>query len=262
MILRGNFHSETLRMSTNIQVLLPDKGDAPFRIVYLLHGQHGDQGTWLDYTSLPYFAKKYNAIFVMPEVARSFYSDLIYGRKYFTYVSEELPEVCKKFFNFSSGREDTAVMGCSMGGYGALKLALTKPEKYGFCGPIAPACLHFRPMLESLSRDPEPYLKSGKEAQESYIDMKMLFGENLEYRDEYEILDLIKKFPDNKPKPVIYATCGTEDNLRHESLALCDTIKGRSFDFTYEEWTGNHEWDFFSDALKKAIEFWYRGYKA
>ncbi|GHT58217.1 hypothetical protein FACS1894109_12080 [Spirochaetia bacterium] len=28
-------------------------------------------------------------------------------------------------------------------------------------------------------------------------------------------------------------------------------------DFTYEEWPGIHDWYFFNDALKKALEMWY-----
>ena len=262
MILRGNFYSEALHMSTNIQVMLPDKGASPFRIVYLLHGMHGDQATWLDYTPLPYYAKKYNAIFVMPEAARSFYTNQTYGRRYYTYISDELPKVCKKFFNFSARREDTAVMGCSMGGFGSLLIALSNPEQFGFCGPIAPACLTFKYILDGLREDPEPWLMTGEEAHEIYRDVKSIFGENLEYCKEYNIFELIKKFPADMPKPVIYATCGTDDDLKKESLLLKETIKDRGFDFCYEEWKGGHEWDFFNDALKKTIEYWYRGYEA
>ena len=95
MILRGNFSSEVLRMSTNIQFVFPEK--EPKRLVFLLHGLHGDQGTCIDRTMLPVFAGEYDAVFVIPEVGRSFYTDQAYGRKYYTYVSEELPNICKKY---------------------------------------------------------------------------------------------------------------------------------------------------------------------
>ncbi|MDE5801608.1 MAG: hypothetical protein K2I22_01670 [Lachnospiraceae bacterium] len=39
---------------------------------------------------------------------------------YFTFVSEELPAICRDFFpNMSDKREDTLAAGLSMGGYGA-----------------------------------------------------------------------------------------------------------------------------------------------
>ena len=262
MILRGNFNSEVLHMSTHIQVMFPDKGEAPLRIVYLLHGLHGDSSTWLDYTPLPYYAKKFNAIFVMPEVCRSFYTDQRYGRKYFTYVSEELPHICRRFFNFSARREDTAVMGCSMGGFGSLYLALNKPEQYGFCGPISPACLCVKGWLDQMKIDPAPLLKNGPEAYEMVIDIKSLYGEELEYDKKYDIYELVKSFPADAPRPVIFNTCGLEDDLRKESLKLKDIIADRGFNYTYEEWTGGHEWNFFYEALQKTLEFWYKGYEA
>ena len=259
MILRGNFLSDALHMSTNVQMFIPEKAKEPFRIIYLLHGLHGDQGTWLDNTMIPVFAKKYNAVFIMPEAARSFYLNLKYGRKYFSYVSDELPQVCRKIFNVSSRREDTAVMGCSMGGYGSLLLSLAKPEQYGFCGAIAPACLYFKPILDSARNDPKTILKMSPDGDELFTDLRMTYGDALEYRKDYDIAELVKEFPSAMPKPKIHVTCGTEDNLRKENLLFRDEMKKTDFDFTYEEWTGDHEWDFFNDALKKTLEFWHNG---
>jgi S-formylglutathione hydrolase FrmB len=278
MILRGDFLSETLRMTTNIQILIPtysndsvpgsmettvqvpfsmqDKG--PYRLVFLLHGLHGGQGTWLDYTMLPYYAREYNAVFVMPEAGRSFYFNLEYGRKYHDFMSEELPYLCRKVFNISAKREDTAVMGCSMGGYGALRLALAKPDLFGFCGAISSACLYFKPMLDALRADPGPYLKTGPEAEAILTDLRAVYGDGLEYRKDYDIVELAKNFPAGMPKPKIYASCGTEDNLRKENVSFNEVMKNTGFDFTYEEWAGGHEWYFFNEALKRTLAFWHK----
>ena len=258
MILRGNFLSDTLRMSTNIQMFIPDQSPGPYRIVYLLHGLHGDQGTWLDNSMLSFYAKDYNAVFVMPEVGRSFYLNLKYGRRYFDYISEELPALIGKIFNISAKREDTAAIGYSMGAYGALSLVLNKPEKFSFCGAISPACLYFKPTVDGLRENPDPYLKTGQEAYAVYADMKCAYGEALEYRKDYDVSELVKDFPADKPKPKIYVTCGTEDKLREENLSFAEQMKNLPFDYTYEEWSGAHDWNFFNPALKKSLEFWYR----
>ena len=255
MILRGNFSSEVLRMSTNIQFVFPEK--EPKRLVFLLHGLHGDQGTWIDRTMLPVYAGEYDAVFVIPEVGRSFYADLVYGRKYFTFVSDELPEICKKYFNFAPGRENTAVMGCSMGAYGSLKLAFTYPQRYGFCGAISPACLYFEWMLAGLRKDTAPYLKTGAEAEETLKDLYAIYGTGLEFNPEYDVVKLMHKFSDPKTCPKIYVTCGTEDKLCEENHMFRDEIKTRPFDYTYEEWSGKHDWYFFSDALRKTLQVWY-----
>ena len=255
MILRGNYSSETLRMHTNIQILFPEQ--EPRRVVYLLHGLHGDQGTWLDNTMLPYYAMKYNAVFVIPEAGRSFYSDQVYGRKYFSHISGELPQICKKYFNLAPSRENTAIMGCSMGAYGALRMSLTFPEKYGFCGAISPACLYFKELLDALRKDPSPYLKTGAEAEETFKDLQSIYGIGLEYNQHYDIIKLMQNFKDPKTGSKIYMTCGTGDKLNEENIRFRDEIKARPFNYTYEEWSGTHDWYFFNDALKKTLEFWY-----
>jgi putative tributyrin esterase len=58
---------------------------------------------------------------VMPRVDRSFYLNEAHGNKYWTFLSEELPEVVRGSFRISTRREDTFVAGLSMGGYGAMK---------------------------------------------------------------------------------------------------------------------------------------------
>jgi len=261
MILRGNFLSETMRMGTNLQILIPNETEGPFRVAYLLHGLHGDQGTWLDNTMLPVYSKKYKIIFIMPEAGRSFYLNLKYGRKYFDYMSEELPRISRGIFNISPKREDTAIIGCSMGGYGALRMVLTKPEQFGFCGAISPACLYFKHILDGLRKDPHPYLKTGPEAEETYNDMLSAYGDNLEYRKDTDIVELAKAFPASMPGPKIYVTCGTEDDLRKENLIFREDIKSLNFDYTYEEWTGSHDWFFFNEAMKKTLEFWFQSDK-
>jgi len=258
MILRGNYTSEILRSATNIQVFIPEKSAAPFRIVYLLHGLHGNHGSWGDNSMLVHYGKKYNVIFVMPDVGRSFYCDLEHGRKYFSLIADELPQICGKIFNISAKLEDTAVIGYSMGGFGALRLALSRPEQYSFCGAISPACLYFKPLLDTLRENPEPYLKTGAEAQEIYKDQLAIYGEGLKYKPEYDVLELVKNFPNDKPKPKMYVTCGTEDGLLKENHKFREEMKNTNFDYTYEEWTGGHDWEFFNDALRKTLEFWHK----
>jgi len=258
MVLRGYCSSDVLGTTVNIDFIAPDRSDGPFKVVYLLHGLHGNQGTWIDFTMLPYYSKEYNAIFVMPDVGRSFYCNQKHGYAYYSFVSEELPQISRAIFNISKRREDTAVMGCSMGGYGALKLALSKPDQYSFCGSIASACIDLQPILDKLRTNPDSFRNAGAQAEEIMNDLYIIYGDDLKYLPENDVSALVQNFPAHKPKPVIYATCGTEDDLREENLKLKDHMKNTTFDFTYEEWKGGHEWYFFNDALKKTLEFWHK----
>ena len=93
-------------------------------MAYLLHGLCGDSATWVDDSMLPVYAREGRTIFILPDAARSFYSDMRHGPRYFTYLVEELPQLCKAVFQIAARREDTAILGASMGGYGALKCAV------------------------------------------------------------------------------------------------------------------------------------------
>ena len=76
------------------------------------------------------YAADYGVCIVMPCGARSFYMDMKYGMKYFSYITEELQDVISEFLKVSNKREDTYIAGLSMGGYGALKAALKRPEVF------------------------------------------------------------------------------------------------------------------------------------
>lgn len=67
---------------------------------------------------------------------RGFYTDMAEGYRYWTMLSEELPQIVGNLFPISRRREDTFAAGLSMGGYGALKLALRCPDR--FAGAVAP----------------------------------------------------------------------------------------------------------------------------
>ena len=133
----GDFYSESLAMTTQLRVIFPELsndvtpvfGGEPM-VLYLLHGLSANSGEWTRFSKIEYYAKKYNFIIVMPEVQRSFYCDSISGPRYFTYIADELPKICEKWFRFDSSRKNTFIAGESMGGYGAVKVGLSRPERF------------------------------------------------------------------------------------------------------------------------------------
>lgn len=140
MLLRGTIYSNALEMDTNITVFAPNDlpANAPYKVAFLLHGLGGGHSDWTGCSRLASYAAELPLYIIMPEVARSFYCNMKYGPQYFRYIAEELPELAKRFFNISARREDTGIMGASMGGFGALKSALTYPERFGFCCVFRP----------------------------------------------------------------------------------------------------------------------------
>lgn len=257
MILKGNVFSKTLEMVTGITVLTPnDYGSGkPYQVAYLLHGLCGNNTDFVDHTMLSVYADQYHCIFIMPEVGRSFYSDMVYGQNFFSYVSKELPVICKNVFNISAKREDTFVMGVSMGGYGALKSALTYPERYGMCCTFSSGCLFLKDFLGSLNQYGDTQEFTETWGKQFITDFKAAFGENFEWKPEIELLELAKQIKEMDAAPKFYLTCGKEDGMIDLNRQFSDEMKKLDFDVTYEEWNGNHDWYFFNESLKKALSF-------
>src|SRR5512134_1938552 len=139
-----NFFSEILGMRSSMYVLLPQhkllegvKRKSKYCTLYLLHGHSDDHTAWMRWSSIEKYAQGLNLAVVMPAVHLSFYTDMVYGGKYWQFVSEEVPAVVQSLFPLSSDRKDNFVAGLSMGGYGAFKLALTYPERFAAAASLS-----------------------------------------------------------------------------------------------------------------------------
>ena len=142
-----NFCSDVLMTRCTVNVLLPQRKPAdpqdnyrtPFRVLYLLHGYSDDQTAWQRWTSIERYAEGLNLAVLMPAAQNSFYTDMLHGGKFFTFLTEELPALARALFPLSSARSDTFVAGLSMGGYGAFKLALSRPDLYAAAASLSGA---------------------------------------------------------------------------------------------------------------------------
>jgi len=255
MIMRGHVFSQKLEMETCLTIVAPTSSllEKPFKVVYLLHGVCGRSGDWVDYTMLPTYAGQCDIVFILPEAARSFYADMVNGQKYFSYITEELPRICQRLFHISTVREDTAVMGASMGGYGALKAALTYPEHYGYCYAISSACLFIREFLEEHAPLGVAHVRSLLGDQLTN-DFQAAFGESLKPNQGDDLLDLAKRIDPKEIRPQIHMFCGKEDGFLNLNRRFSRELDALGFNSIYEEWEGQHDWYFFDQALRKSLE--------
>ena len=142
-VFTGSFLSSSLGRQTSVSVIMPHDAMAEppggFPTLYLLHGYTDDNRSWLYRSGIERYALERGICVIMPEADNSFYADMVYGPNYFTYITGELPTVMQQMFRIAISRDRTYIAGLSMGGYGALKCALVKPEKYIGCIALSPA---------------------------------------------------------------------------------------------------------------------------
>ena len=247
--LQIQFFSAALNVASTVNVILPEANqgigisaseDASLpKVLYLLHGYSDDHSIWMRRTSVERYAANHNLAVIMPAVNHSFYCNEAYGEKYWDYVSEELPKTMHRFLHLSSRPEDTYVAGLSMGGYGAMRLALTYPDRFAgaasFSGAVDLAGIFFRN-------------HGGDEISRVFGDMKEIRG------TEYDTAWLMKKNGKAPKKPWLYVSCGTADFLYNQHQAFIPALKESGWDVTaYEEPGAIHEWGFWDRQIRTFI---------
>ena len=257
MILRGDFYSPTLEMETGLTVFVPNgrNAEGKFDLIQLLHGLCGRSGDWLDNSMLTTFADEADAIIVMPEVARSFYADMRFGLDYFSFVADEVPKICADVFNISADRESTSVIGGSMGAFGALRIALSRPERYARCAALASPALFLREDFDLAARGVSVADLEKVWGKRLITDFQAILGVDLAVGPEMDVPGLARTLDAHAVRPRFYAACGTQDGFVDENRRFARDMQSLGYDYTYEEWPGNHDRTFFNEGLGKALAF-------
>ncbi len=252
-LLEMNVRSHALGMNVTVNVILPERvstdplGGAPegtYKTLYLFHGLGGNHSDWVRRTAIERYAAQYSIAVVMPGVCRSWYTDSVYGAKYFTFITEELPQICRSYFKgMTDRREDNLIGGLSMGGYGALKAAMTYPERY--CGVIS-----LSGALDITRKNRPCNLPEWQ----SIFDFAMASPEELEgtKHDLYAITrEAVEK---GAVMPDIFLWCGTEDGLIHNNRAYRDLLTQLGVSHTYTESEGNHSWLYWDMHIQPGLQ--------
>lgn len=223
-ILRCTLRSTMMLNDVNFNIILPDKRLKPPKVLYLLHGYQQYFGSWLEQSSVARYASGKNLCIVMPDGGRSFYSDMaMTGENYYSFITKELPRFLKTQLAIDSTRENTAIAGLSMGGYGALKIGLNNPDCFSMIGAFSPAC-----DIEWITGE-NPTLT------------KAICGDKQVKDSMHDLHYLIKNFNAEKPLKICHY-CGTDDFMIDQNRAFRDLISPLNFDYSYNEEPGVHEW--------------------
>lgn len=239
-LLRVEYASKALEMNTAFQVFLPDEGELKDKkVIYLLHGLTDNCTGWTRYTSCERYARERDVALVMPEVQRSFYIDGVYGLNYFTYVSQELPRAVHRMFGLSLEAKNSYVMGLSMGGYGALKCALTYPGRYAGCGSFSGVTdLRLYAASPAISLKPREFTA--------------LLGPDHTVSEENDLFALAKRAENLPP---IYLSCGEQDAHYDANNRFASALEALGAEHRYDHRTGNHSWDFWDRSLQDCLDY-------
>jgi enterochelin esterase-like enzyme len=159
-VVSRSFYAEALGRDWGYTVYLPSgyrQDAARIPVLYLLHGNNGDANDWLTQGHLQSAADALIArkeippvVIVMPQGGTDWYVDRK-EKMESAFFGDLLPEI-ETHYAVSTQRGGRAIGGVSMGGFGALRYALTQPEL--FCGALllSPAIYANEPPRASAAR--------------------------------------------------------------------------------------------------------------
>ena len=253
MLLNCNFRSAVLRRNAQITVILPtpEEENAPMpqdlKVLYLLHGLHGDETSWVRYTNVERYAQQAGIAVVMPGVGNSFYQDMVHGERFFTFMTQELPRFIQGLFPVSKKREDTYIAGLSMGGYGAFFLGLSCPQLYSAAASFSGAvdiAFNATP-LQLPEGAPIPFF-----AEDCFGDITQMKGSHRDIIALYEKAD-----PASLPR--LYQSCGTADYLFGMNKLFHKKMTELGAQICWRETPGMaHEWDFWDAEVRYLLNTW------
>jgi len=231
------FRSVSLEREITYRVILPKAilHGQKLPVVYLLHGGGGDFREWSNDSDVAGFAED-GLILIMPEGESSYYTNSADRPKdrFEDYIVQDL--IADAETRFPADRSRRAIVGVSMGGFGAIKLALKHPELYRFVGALSPAIdVPSRPF--SLKRISQ------------YRGHASIFGAwGSETRRQNDPFVLARKV-DPATIPFMFITCGQQEGLLPSNRQFAALLTQHSFQSEFHSGPGGHNWNQWNGRL-------------
>ena len=228
----------------NANIILPesyflDSSLNFYPVVYLLHGYTGNYANWYEKVpSLRQLSTTHNLIIVMPEGdSNSWYLDSYQDSTmlFYSYISQEVPSYVDANFRTYQDARFRAISGLSMGGHGALSIALEHPDWFGLAGSMS-GVVDLRPYTDSW----EISSQLGDYATDSVLWAK------------HSVVEIAGK---QQGAPHLIIDCGTEDGLVVDNRLLHSRLLELGIPHTYTERPGQHDWLYWEEAVEYQLMF-------
>ena len=155
---------------------------------------------------------------------------------YETFVAKELVDFVDSRYPTVPDRRHRAITGLSMGGHGALYLAIRHQDTFGAAGSMSGG-VDFRPFPDNW-------------------DIKKRLGEKSEYPENWDRNTVMAQLPLLKPGALsMVFDCGTEDFFYEVNCNLHDEMARLKIPHEFTTRPGAHNWDYWRRSLRDHLLF-------
>ncbi len=235
--------SVAMGRTMQVVVAVPD-GDGPFPAVYLLHGHGGGAKDWATHLNalggLEAYAERFGVVIVCPDgTPDAWYLDAprVPALRVETFVGAELPAFIEAHLPVVADRGWRAITGLSMGGHGALYLALRHPEHFAAAATMSGGV--------DLAAFPDNWGKPRL--------LGPYAADTLAWQ-QHSVVHLAARM-DTTGLPALLVDCGTADFFLPANRQLHAVLLARGIPHDYVERPGGHTWAYWTRVLPYHLAF-------
>jgi enterochelin esterase family protein len=279
--------SEALGRKLAVSVYVPGSRapEGGWPVLYLLHGLGGCETDWVEFGGLQATLDRLieagrvrPMMVVMPGAGSSWYVDsgaLGGPGNYESAIGQDLPRAIEARYPVADSPEFRAIAGVSMGGYGALRIALRSPERYTAVASMSGALWQNLPVVHAAAsgvpydtvRDTAYFHRIDDATIVQGIDLPpqgshfgKAFGApfDAERFNRQNVFTLLaRQITKNTSLPSIFLTVGDHDskNLWRGSIALYQTLRADQRDVEFRVTDGDHTWSLWKKSIEDTLLF-------
>ena len=248
-----SFNSKAMNAEYRYTVYLPDGYESNrlrYPVLFLLHGNAGDENEWLVKGQLQPTAdaliksgRMQSTIIVMPGGASTWWVDGNKDKAETALIKELIPHIDGTLRTITT-REGRMIAGLSAGGFGTVNAVFKYPEMFISAAAMSPAVYAPTPPAHSSAMRVAPFQKDGKFDQASW--------DRLNYTANWEL------YKSKKIVVPMYINSGDHDtfSIAYHSAGLFQKL----FEFQpkqveYRVIDGDHEWPVWRDTIGDAMTY-------
>ncbi len=205
--------------------------------MYLLHGGDGDYRDWSNSSDVTRYAER-GLILIMPDAGFSYYTNSAIRPqdRYEDYIVNDLIADAEGRFPIAANRESRAIAGISMGGFGAIVIALKHPQLFAFAGGLSSALdVPSRPLTVRRIRQ--------------WLRYRSIFGpwgsQTRRDNDPY----LLALSADPSRTPYLFLGCGEQESFFAANRKFVEILTRRHFQYEFRAIPGIHNWDLWNKQI-------------